>query len=351
MNKMKKFSLILAGLLLCASGAFGQTLLTMTTLSAAVNGGASSSNSTSSATTPQWVQVTSATGISAPAPNTGAIPVQATSDAQSYLWVDRELMQVKAVSSTNIQVIRGVESTQAAAHASSALVFVIPSSYLSGNNTRFLAAPQGSCTRANELYLPLINFASGIISDCLGGQWVNGDSAQTTRTLVTGSTSGANGYRYPEPGGTAYTALQTSGTAPAANTQIECSELDLPFSMYLSGLGPLNGTTVGTDKHWVLLYDSAGAVLANSATAGATTSTASIYQKYSFVTPYYAVGPARYFACYGSNGTTDTIRHAVTGTNDNILGGAVTGQTFGTAAAITVPSSFTTAKVPYFLTF
>jgi hypothetical protein len=350
MKKKLLKSLVLSGLLLAASLSFGQTLLTMTTLSSAVNGGASSANSTTNLTTSN-ISVGSATGISAPSPNTGPIAVQATSEAQTYLYVDRELMQVKAVSGTTIQVIRGVESTQSSSHASGALVFVIPALYMGGSNARFLSVPQGSCTRSNELYLPIIQFVSGTVADCLGGQWVVGDSTETTRPLVTGSTTAANGFRYPDPGGTALTALQTSGTAPAAATQIECSELDLPFSMYLSGLAPLNGTTVGTDKHWVLLYDLGGAVLANSAAAGATTSTASIYQKYSFVTPYYAVGPARYFACYGSNGTTDTIRHAVTGTNDNILGGAVTGQVFGTAAAITVPSTFTTAKVPYFMTF
>jgi hypothetical protein len=53
----------------------------------------------------------------------------------------------------------------------------------------------------------------------------------------------------------------------------------------------------------------------------------------------------------GSNGTTATIRHAITSTNDNILGGAVTTQVFGTAAAITVPSTFTTAKAPYLLVY
>lgn len=347
----KKISLVFVLGLLLALPAFGQTILTMTTLSAAVPGVNSSVTSTA-VTLRSLVPVASATGINAPTANSVGVLDYYTA---TYLYVDRELMDVRGVSGTNITVVRGAEGTAATAHASGALVFVIPA-----NLATFLGGgapgaphtdPAGACTRGNELVLPRIQFTTGTISDCLGGQWVNGDSAQTTRTLVTGSTSGSNGYRYPEPGGTAYTALQTSGTAPAANTQIECSELDLPFSMYLSGLAPLNGTTVGTDKHWVLLYDSAGAVLANSATAGATTSTASIYQKYAFVTPYYAVGPARYFACYGSNGTTDTIRHAVTGTNDNILGGAVTGQTFGTAAAITVPSSFTTAKVPYFLTF
>jgi hypothetical protein len=88
-----------------------------------------------------------------------------------------------------------------------------------------------------------------------------------------------------------------------------------------------------------------------TAAGGTTTAGASTYQKINFTSKFYAVGPARYFACDGLNGTTDTLRHAVTGTNDNILGGTITGQTFGTAVAITVPSTFTTAKVPYFMLF
>lgn len=354
----KKLTLLFALVLTLAFSANAQTILTTTTLSAAAQGMGSVNGATPTGNL-SIISVTSATGISAPVPNASLTSgLLATSEAQSYLFVDRELMQVKAISGTSITVIRGVDGTAAVSHVSGALVFVVPgpaAGIWSGGG--FAAAsqspsvPQGSCTRSNELYLPRISFDSGVISDCDGGQWVNGDAAQTTRSGVTGSTSGANGFRYPDPGGTALAALQTSGTAPAANTQIECSELDIPFSMYLSGLAPLNGTTVGTDKHWVILYDAAGAVLATSAVAGATTSGASTYQKYNFLTPYYLVGPARYFACYGSSGTTDTVRHSITGTNDNILGGAVTGQVFGTAIAIAAPSTYTTAKAPYFMVY
>lgn len=355
---IKKLALLSAILLFCVPFAGAQTLLSTTTLSNAAQGMGSVNGATPTGNL-SVISVTSATGISGPVPNTSLTSgLPATSEVQTYLYVDRELMQVKAVSGTTITVIRGMAGTSAVSHASGALVFVVPSAAIgtwSGGGFAVAAqgpsAPQGSCTRSNELYLPRISFSSGTISDCDGGQWVNGDAAQTTRSGVTGSTTAANGYRYPEPGGVAYSALQTNGTAPAASTQIECSELDVPFNMLLSGLAPLNGTTVGTDKHWVLLYDAAGAVLATSAVAGATTSGASTYQKYNFISPYYVVGPARYFACYGSNGATDTIRHAITGTNDNILGGAITGQVFGTAAAITAPTTFTTAKVPYFMVY
>lgn len=342
---MTRKLLTLATLLLAGSLAFGQTILTNTTLSAAMPANVSSALTTGN---PQIAIVASATGISAPAPNTGNVYGVATSEAQSYLYVDRELMQVKGVSGTTITVIRGVLGTSGASHASGALVFVVPAAYLFGGGEgapgASPAAPQGSCTRANELYLPRIAFGSGIISDCIGGQWVAGDALQTQRAVH-------NGFRFPDPGGTALTALETAGTAPAAATEQYCSEIDLYYSTLVTGLGVLNGTIVGTDKHLVILYDASGNVLANSATAGATSSGASTYQKYNFVSKYYAVGPGRYFACVQTNGTTDTLRHAVTGTNDNILGGTITGQTFGTVAAITAPTTFTTAKAPYFLVY
>ena len=337
---MKKTLLTLAVVLLSLA-AFGQTMLVTTTLSAAVPGSNSSALSTGNQ---QVIVVASATGISAPSPNTGNTMGLATSEAQSYIYVDRELMQVKAVSGTTLTVIRSVLDTAGSSHASGALVFVIPGAYVSGANPRFGSVPQGSCTRANELYLPNIQFASGTISDCVGGQWINGDAQQTQRTLF-------NGFRYPDPGGTALTSLETSGTAAAANTEIYCTEIDIPYSMYLTGIAPLNGTTVGTNKHFAILYDSTGNVIANTATAGTLTAGASTYQKLPFVTKYYLVGPARYFGCDGLNGTTDTIRHAITAVNDNILGGTVTAQVFGTAATIAVPSSFTTAKAPYFLLY
>lgn len=332
-----------AGLIPGVQLAGAQTILTNTTLSAAVP------NTVQSTTTTGLmgiVAVASATGINAPAGNTTGVLNNITG---TFLYVDRELMDVRGVNGTTITVVRGAEGTMGTSHASGALVFVIPAQLAtfvggSGYGGSSLAVPAGNCVRGNELVLPRIQFTTGVISDCIGGQWVNGDAAQTQRTVF-------NGLRLPEPGGVAYTALETNGTAAAASTEIYCTQLDLPFSMLLTGLAPLNGTTVGTNKHFAILYDSGGAVLANSATAGTLTAGASTYQKLNFVTKYYAVGPARYFACDGLNGTTDTIRHALTGTNDNILGGTITGQTFGTAAAITVPSSFTTAKVPYFMLF
>lgn len=306
-----------------------QTILPNTTLSAAAGG----------TSRDQVVLLASATSVNAPSPQ--------DTTKQTYLYIDRELLEVRAVSGTAISVIRGASSTSVAPHKSGAVVMVVPASlmlYSGGRYGDMPAVPQGSCTRSNELILPRIQFQSGITSDCIGGQWVNGDVLQTSRT--TNSL-----YRFPDPGATALTSLETAGTAAAASTEIYCSEVDLPYSMVLTGAAILNGTTVGTNKHFLILYDSSGNVLANTATAGVTTAVASVYQKINFVNKYFAVGPARYFVCEGLNGTTDTIRHAITAVNDNIIGGTVTTQVFGTAAAVTLPTTFTTAKAPYVALF
>lgn len=318
---MKKSTIILGLVLLLSAFGSAQTILTNTTLSAAV---ADSSSRT--------VLLTSATGVNAPS----------ISDftKSTDIYVDRELMHVEAVSGTNITVSRGQAGTVAAPHVSAAFVFVLPQ--FAENLFRII--PNGACTRANELFLPRIDVASGFFSDCLGGQWVSSDLRQATYPQPTG-------IRLPDPGGVIYTSLEVNGTAPSANTEQYCTELDIPQSMMITGLGVLNGTTIGTDNHLVILYDSGGKSLASSAAAGVLAASASAYQKINFTSKYFAVGPARYFGCVQTNGTTATIRHAITSTNDNILGGAVTTQVFGTVANVTLPSTFTTAKAPYLLVF
>ena len=115
-------------------------------------------------------------------------------------------------------------------------------------------------------------FSSGIISDCLGGQWVNGDGWQTTRAV--------NYAAIPNVGFTAYTSAGTS-TAKATNTMY-CTEFDVPYNKYVTGLAVMNGATATTDKEIAVLYDSGGNLLANSAVAGAVASGASTYPEARF---------------------------------------------------------------------
>lgn len=321
MTKTFKLSLILSALLLTASMSFGQTILPHTTLSAAV--------ATSSTTT---IQLTSTTGV------VGGSTAIFIADGEG------EAMFVNSVPASGIvTVTRGYQSLgKARPHASGALVFVAQGNAVDTIN---VIQPTGSCTRTNVPYLPVISLGEGgapsVISDCVGGVWVNGINTAQGNTPFR--------ITQPETGAVLTTSINTNGTATVATTMY-CTEIDLPFNKLLTGLGVLNGTSAdGTDKHLVALYDATGNLIANSAAAGVATTGASTYQTIPFTTSYYAVGPAQYFGCTQSNGTTNTIRMLVTNTQDQRLTKGVTGQTFGTIpATITVPTTFTTAVGPYY---
>src|SRR5579864_5666892 len=97
MTKTIKAVLLVAGLLAATSFGFAQTILGTTTLSVAVQGMGSVNGATPTGNM-SIVTVASATGISAPVPNTSLTSgLVATSESQTFLYVDRELMQVKGV--------------------------------------------------------------------------------------------------------------------------------------------------------------------------------------------------------------------------------------------------------------
>src|SRR5687767_10791171 len=68
-------------------------------------------------------------------------------------------------------------------------------------------------------------------------------------------------------GGVALTGFETNGVAPVAGS-INLTEINVPYWNTWTGVGVLNGTTVGTDNFIVAVYGSNGALLANSALAG-----------------------------------------------------------------------------------
>ena len=230
---MKNFNklLILSGVLLLASTLFGQTILTQTTLAAAV--------ATQSTTA---IRLTSATGV------------VATSTVLFVLEGQGEAMFVNSVVGTTAYVTRGYEGYGSASpHSSGAVVFVIPGVAMAGPTGALNAVPpDGSCTRSSIAYLPVISTgvagAPVFISDCVGGVWVNGIASPPKLMNYQ--------LQLPNIGSVAYSAAGTS-TAKATNTMY-CTEIDLPYNKNLTGLGMLNGAATGTDK-WVLaLYDSAG---------------------------------------------------------------------------------------------
>jgi hypothetical protein len=318
-------NLILCGLLLAASMSFGQTILTHTTLSAAVT--------TSSTTT---ISLTSVTGLTAQA---------------SLIFVADgagEAMFVNSVntSANTIGVTRGYNSLgKARPHAKSALVFIIPSGSTQAVPPPLGSVlPTGSCTRTNVAYLPVIAVGLGgtaaTISDCVGGVWVNGNVAPQGNTF----------YHLPSPYAGSVTnngALGTSTTTTAA--ELYCTEIDLPYSKLLTGIAPHIGATGGTDLWIGALYDSTGNLVANSAIAGTTPSaTAYAWQALPFTTSYYAVGPAQYFGCVQSNGTTATLDLVKTYFADYVLTyKSASAGAFGTLPSFAAPTTFTTLYGPW----
>jgi hypothetical protein len=327
---MKRFAAVSSFLVVLASIGNAQTILATTTLSAAVG------NTVSSALT------TGNQSVIAVASATGNVAGLSTSNGATYLYVDRELMQVEGVSGTSITAIRGVGSTAAASHASGALVFVVPAAAVATwpspiGNTDW--GPHGSCTRTNELYLPRIAFSSGNISDCLGGQWMNGDSSQTTRPVWFRNYS-------PSPGAQASSAVfGTNSTLTQYSTY--CTEIDVGSSKLLTGLAPHIGTTGGTDKWTVGLYDSGGNLVASSASAGLLVGTAYGWQATAFTAPYYAVGPAQYYGCFITNGSTATADLVTTSKGDYVLTQVKTGAGFTLPTSFTVPTAFTNVSGAY----
>jgi hypothetical protein len=323
MTKTLKNSLILCGLLSAASMSFGQTILTHTTLSAAV---------TTSSTTA--IPLTSATGV------TGTSTILFVADGAG------EAMFVNSVTGNTAYVTRGYHSLgKARPHAKSALVFVVPGSSLQAVPPPLGSIPpSGSCTRANVAYLPAITVGvtggAANISDCIGGVWVNGNIAPQGNTF----------YHLPSPYPGSVTNAAALGTSTATvAAELYCTEIDLPYSKLLTGIAPHIGATGGTDNWIVALYDSTGNLVANSAVAGTVVSgTAYAWQAEAFTSSYYAVGPAQYYGCVQSNGTTATLDLIKTAFADYVLTfKSASAGTFGTLPSFTAPTTFTTVNGPW----
>lgn len=145
-------------------------------------------------------------------------------------------------------------------------------------------------------------------------------------------------------GSAALTGYETNGVVQVAGT-MNLVEIFVPYWNTWTGIGVLNGTTVGTNNALVALYGTSGALLANSAVAGAVTAGASVMQNRAFTSPI-ELAPGRYFLGVQMNGATDTIRHLLAANGSNVCTGTLAG-TFGTVpATITPPATFTTAVGP-----
>jgi len=187
---MNRISRLLGVVLLLSAFGLGQATLTQTTLSSAVT-----------TTNGQIINLTSATGVTA---------------GTTQLFIDGELMDVRALSGTIATVVRGSGGTRGATHANGATVYLGPSNYFSSYDR------VGSCTSSKEVVLPVINVAKARIFDCRSsGQWIMlGDTGLAggyparsfcTGTVGTAETEFLNGAACS--GATTATARQVMSTA------------------------------------------------------------------------------------------------------------------------------------------
>lgn len=127
----------------------------------------------------------------------------------------------------------------------------------------------------------------------------------------------------------------TAGTVYFADTY-------LPEAMTVTGIAVLNGTTVGTDKVVVALFDEAGNKLATSALAGTLSAGADAFQEIDLTAPI-SIPRGRYWIGLQVEGTTAAHQRIAASTYLNSTG-SVAGV-FGTIPATITPTSTTTANV------
>lgn len=144
-------------------------------------------------------------------------------------------------------------------------------------------------------------------------------------------------------GSVAYASLGTN-VAPVNGTEY-FSELFIPKVMTLTGVGFLNGATVGTDRRIIALVNLDGTIVATSNLAGAASSSANGFQEIAF-TATITVSPGTYFVMVQTNGATDTLRFVAANTFIDTRTATRVG-TFGTLLPPSAPiTSFTADTGP-----
>lgn len=173
----------------------------------------------------------------------------------------------------------------------------------------------------------------------------SGAVTNSSTVATTGATTVTGGIIQP---GTASTVYHTGGIGPGVaafgtdttpvTTETYICEVNIPANVTLTGLSVLNGSAVSGNIS-VALANSAGAVVASSATTTAGSGT-NAYQQIPFSTTYAAVGPAKYFALVQYSATTARYRTHILG---NFGAAKKTSETYGTFTTVTPPTTFATA--------
>lgn len=165
-NKLSRLlSVLLLAAALCAS-AFGQRVaLTTTTLTAAVpaQSGGNQQNTV-------YISVASNSGmVASPTQqqSQGGLGGPYAGSVATYLYIDRELMQINNINGTMISVGRGVSGTPATAHNSGATVYIATGHQLVESANHGNPALSGYCNSVIQPYsIPFIDPYTGNTWDC-----------------------------------------------------------------------------------------------------------------------------------------------------------------------------------------
>ena len=150
--------------------------------------------------------------------------------------------------------------------------------------------------------------------------------------------SGRLRYSTVPIGSVAYGSMGTDSVQVAGTLYV--ADMAIPRAMTITGIGVLNGSTVGTDKVIYGLYADTGVLLASTALAGTTTSGANAFQEIALTAPIFVRGPARFAIVVQYNGTTDKMRKIAPSTFIDVMTQDETG-TFGTIQNIAYNDTFT----------
>jgi hypothetical protein len=127
-------------------------------------------------------------------------------------------------------------------------------------------------------------------------------------------------------------------------TETYIAEVYIPETMVVTGIAPFNGSVVTNNKHFAYLCDAAGALIpgANTAPAGTTTAGIDSFQRIPLVAPI-TLPRGTYYVCLQMDGTTDRFNTHPIG---NFGASKRTSTVFGTAIAVTPPTTFTAGQGP-----
>jgi hypothetical protein len=175
---------------------------------------------------------------------------------------------------------------------------------------------------------------------------VGGAVAVTGAFTPTGGLAAAAGFsaspRCIHTGGITVTQVADGNDTTPVVTETYLAEVFVPANMTITGIAIFNGS-VAANSLIAVLYDSTGAVVANSALAGTAASGTDAFQRLPFTTPYAAKGPATYYVGLQANGTSYRFNSHIAG---NFGASKKTAEVFGTLTTITPPTTFTTAQGP-----